>query len=176
MLDSTPNQPTKFRTKNWVKINDDERGTYRSNSLIKFKTSMLRSILCDYSDAYVLVNVTITITGEGADDAEKRADEWEKGVIFKSCVPFDDCISEINNNQIDNAKYLNVVMPINNLIEYSNNYSKTSGSLLQYYRDEPNNNITEPESFQFKVKITGKTSNVDNEKENWNSSSIKTFK
>ena len=81
-------------------------------------------------------------------------------------MPFDDCISEINNNQIDNAKYLNVVMPINNLIEYSNNYSKTSGSLLQYYRDEPNNNITEPESFQFKVKITGKTSNVDNEKEN----------
>ena len=75
MLDSTPNQPTKFRTKNWVEINDDERGTYRSNSLIKFKTSMLRSILCDYSDAYVLVNVTITITGEGADDAEKRADE-----------------------------------------------------------------------------------------------------
>ena len=74
MLDSTPNQPTKFRTKNWVEINDDERGTYRSNSLIKFKTSMLRSILCDYSDAYVLVNVTITITGEGADDAEKRAD------------------------------------------------------------------------------------------------------
>ena len=81
-------------------------------------------------------------------------------------MPFDDCISEINNNQIDNAKYLNVVMPINNLIEYSNNYSKTSGSLLQYYRDEPNNNITEPESFQFKVKITGKTSNVDDEKEN----------
>ena len=79
-------------------------------------------------------------------------------------MPFDDCISEINNNQIDNAKYLNVVMPINNLIEYSNNYSKTSGSLSQYYRDEPNNNITEPESFQFKVNITGKTSNVDNEK------------
>ena len=72
MLDNTPNQPTKFRTKNWVEINDDARGTYNINSQIKFKTSMLKSSLCDYSDAYVLVSGTITITREGNNDAAKE--------------------------------------------------------------------------------------------------------
>ena len=86
---------------------------------------MLRSSLCDYSDAYILVSGTITITGAGADDAAKRLDERNKGVIFKNCAPFTDCISEINNTQIDNAKYIDVVMPMYNLIEYSDNYSKT---------------------------------------------------
>ena len=69
LLDNTPNQPTKFRTKNWVEINDDSRGTYNTNSHIKFKTSMLRSSLCDCSNAYILVRETITITGAGNDDA-----------------------------------------------------------------------------------------------------------
>ena len=71
LLDNTPNQPTKFRTKNWVEINDDSRGTYNTNSPIKFKTSMSRSSLCDYSDAYILTSGTITITGAGADDTAK---------------------------------------------------------------------------------------------------------
>ena len=101
-LDNTPSQPTKFRTKNWVEINDDARGTYSTNSQIKFQTSMLKSGLCDYSDAYILVSGTIT--GNGDNDTVKRADEREKGVIFKNCAPFIDCISEINNTQIDNAK------------------------------------------------------------------------
>ena len=69
LLDNTPNQPNKFRTKNWVEINNDSRGTYNTNSHIKFKTSMLRSSLCDCSDAYILVSGTITITGAGNDDA-----------------------------------------------------------------------------------------------------------
>ena len=73
---------------------------------------MLRSSLCDYSDAYILVSGTITITGAGADDAAKRLDERNKGVIFKNCAPFTDCISEINNTQIDNAKYIDVEMPM----------------------------------------------------------------
>ena len=73
---------------------------------------MLRSSLCDYSDTYILVSGTITITGAGADDAAKRLDERNKGVIFKNCAPFTDCISEINNTQIDNAKYIDVVMPM----------------------------------------------------------------
>ena len=101
-LDNTPSQPTKFRTKNWVELNDDARGTYSTNSQIKFQTSMLKSGLCDYSDAYILVSGTIT--GNGDNDTVKRADEREKGVIFKNCAPFIDCISEINNTQIDNAK------------------------------------------------------------------------
>ena len=94
LLGNTPNQPTKFRTKNWVEINDESRGTYTGNS-IKFKTTMLRSNLCDYADAYILVKGTITITGAGNDDAAKRLDERNKGVIFKNCAPFTDCISEI---------------------------------------------------------------------------------
>ena len=122
LLDNAPNQPTKFRTKNWVAINDDSRGTYNTNSQIKFKTSMLKSSLFNYSDAYILVSGTITITGVGVDDAAKRLDERNKGVIFKNCAPFTDCISEINNTQIDNAKYRDVVLPMYNLIEYRDNY------------------------------------------------------
>ena len=79
---SASNQPSKFRTRNWVEINDESRGTYTSND-IKFKTTMLKSNLPDYADAYILVNGTITITGEENDDAEKRADERNKGVTFK---------------------------------------------------------------------------------------------
>ena len=93
---------------------------------------MLRSSLCDYSDANILVSGTITMTGAATDDAAKRLDERNKRVIFKNCAPFTDCISEINNTQIDNAKYIDVVMPMYNLIEYSDNYSKTSGSLWKY--------------------------------------------
>ena len=107
-----------------VKINDDSRGTCNTNSQIKFKTSMLRTSLCDYSDGYILVSGTIIITGEGNDDAARRLDERNKGVIFKNCAPFTDCISEINNTQIDNAKDIDVVMPMYHLIEYSDNYSK----------------------------------------------------
>ena len=103
---------------------------------------MIRSNLYDYSDAYILVSGTITITGAGADDSEKQADERNKGVIFKNCAPFIECISNINNTQIDNAKYIDVAMPMYNLIEYSDDYSKTLGSSLQYYRDDPNDNIT----------------------------------
>ena len=73
---------------------------------------MLRSSLCDYSDAYILVSGTTIITGAGADDSAKRLEEKNKGVIFKNCAPFTDCISEINNTQIDNAKYIGVVMPL----------------------------------------------------------------
>ena len=76
---------------------------------MKFKTAMLKSSLCDYSDAYILVKKTITITGAGADAAARQADERNQGVIFKNCAPFTDCISEINNIQIDNAKDPDVV-------------------------------------------------------------------
>ena len=154
--DNKSNQPSKFRTKNLVEINDESRGTYNVNSQIKFKTTMLKSSLCDYSDAYILVKGTITITGAGADAAVRQADERDKGVIFKNCALFTNCISEINNTQVDNAKDIDIVMPMYNLIEYSDNYAKTSGSLWQYYRDEPNDNLANSESFKFKVKIQEK--------------------
>ena len=122
----------KLRTKNWVEINDDSRGTYNTNSQIKFKIMMLKTSLYDYSDAYILVSGTITITGAEVDDAIKWLDERNKGMIFKNCSPFTDYVSEINNIQINNAKYLDVLMPMYNIIEYSDNYSKTSGSLWQH--------------------------------------------
>ena len=110
------NQPSKFKTRNWVEINDESRGTYTGNS-IKFKTTMLRSNLCDYADAYTLVNGTITITGDGDDYGAKRADERDKGIIFKNCAPFTKFISRINNTEIDNAKDIDIVMSMYNLIE-----------------------------------------------------------
>ena len=113
-------------------MNDESKGTYTGND-IKFKTTMLRSNLCDYADAYILVNGRITITGAGADAAARQADERDKGVTFKNCVPFTKCISRINNTEIDNAKDIDIVMSMYNLIEYSDNYLKTSGSLWQYY-------------------------------------------
>ena len=97
---------------------------------------MLKSSLCDYSDVYILAKGKITITGAEDDAAARQADERDKGVAFRNCAPFTNCISEINNTQVDNSKDIDTVMPMYNLIEYGDNYSKTSGCLWQYYRDE----------------------------------------
>ena len=110
--------------------------------------------LCWY--AYILVKETITITAEGDDDAAERIDERNKDVVFKNCAPFTKCISRINNIDIDNAQDFDVVMPMYNFIEYSDKYWKTSGSLWQYYKNDPNDNITQSELFKSKIKITEK--------------------
>ena len=94
LLDSASNQRSKFRTRNRVEINDESRGTYTGNG-IKFKTTMLRSNLCDYADADILVKETITITCAGNDDAAKQLDERNKGAIFKNCAPFTKFINRI---------------------------------------------------------------------------------
>ena len=140
LLNTESNQPSKFRTRNWIEINDDVRVVYSPNKQIRFKTSMLRSSLCDYSDAYILVKGNITVNNTAADGA--AANNTNKKVIFKNCAPFTSCISKINNTQIDNAEYIDIVMPMYNLIEYIDNYSKTTGSLCQYCKDIPavNNN------------------------------------
>ena len=127
----------------------------------------LKSSLCDYSDAYILVKGTITVNNTAAQGA--AANNTNKKVRFKNCDAFINCISEINNTQIDNAKDIDIVMPMYNLIEYSDNYAKTTGSLWQYCKDIParnaNDEITEfadgntTDSFKFKVKITGRTEN-----------------
>ena len=118
MLENTPNQPSKFTTKHRIKVNDESRGTYNVNSQIKFKTSMLRSSLCDYSDTYIiLVSATITVPNN-----------------VRNYWPFTNCISEIDNTQIDNAEDINIVMPMYNSIEHNDNYSKTSLILWYYYR------------------------------------------
>ena len=128
LLNNESDQPSKFRTRNWVKINDESIGNY-ANSDVKFKTTMLRSNLCDYADSYILGKGTIAITGAGDNAGERRQDERDKGVTFKNCAPFSKCISRINNTDIDNAQDIDIVMRMYNFIEYGNNYSKTSGSL-----------------------------------------------
>ena len=167
LIDDTPNQASKFRTRNWVEINDESRGVYHVNSQIKFKTTMLKSSLCDYSDAYILVKGTISANHTAARGA--AANNTNKKVIFKNCAPFTNCISEINNAQVHNAKDIDIVIPMYNLIEYSDNYEKTTGSLRKYCKDIParndnneivvfrRNNLTD--SFNFKVKFTGRTGN-----------------
>ena len=115
LLDNSSNKPSKIRTRNWVEINDDIRGAYSPNKQIRFKKAMLGSSLCDCSNAYILAKGNITVNNNaGASDA---ANNIGKKVIFKNCARFTNCISKINNAQIDN----NIVMPIYNLIEYSDN-------------------------------------------------------
>ena len=125
LIDDIPNQPFKFRTRNWVEINDESRGAYNVNSQIKFKTTMLKSSLCDYSDAYIKGTISVNNTAA----AGAAVNNINRKVIFKNCAPFTNCISEINNRQIDNAKDIDIVMPMYNLVKYSDNYAKTIGSL-----------------------------------------------
>ena len=115
MLDNKQNQPIKSITKCWVKINDDSRGAYKNNSQIKFKTTMLKLSLNDYSDTYIIVKGTVTIARGGTKKAARWADEKNKGVIFKNCASCTDYISDINNTQTGSAKDLYVVMPMYNL-------------------------------------------------------------
>ena len=167
MIDEIP----RFITKKWVEVHDqsgsaDDR--YKPNKQIRFKTSMLRSDLCDFSDAYIVVKGDITLTktnGRGIIDIRNRF------LAFKNNAPFTNCISKINNVLIDNAEDLDIVMPMYNLLEYSKNYRKTTGIFWNYYRDKPNNPhlnnddpptvnynadpITNSESFKYKIRITG---------------------
>ena len=117
---------------------------------------MLRSDLCDYSDAYIVVKGDITL--EGDNDANKR----NKNLAFKNNAPFINCISKINGIKIDNAEDLDVAMPMYNLLEYSKNQRKTTGSSWNYYRDEPSNTLSSnSKSFKYKTSITGNNYSVD---------------
>ena len=113
LLDNAWNQPSKFRTKNGVEINDDSGGTYNANKQIEFNTTMLKSSLYDYSNSYILVKGTMTVN-----DTRTAAvlNNRNKKVTFKNCAPFTSCMSEINNTHIGNAKDIDIVMPT---IEYN---------------------------------------------------------
>ena len=155
---------SKFVTREYVRVNSLSN-TYNENKSIRFKTPMLRSDLCDYADAYILVNGTITVAGN------QPRDRQNKPVILKNNTPFVSCITRINGELIEDADDLDVVMPMYNLLEYSKNYKKTIGSLYNYYRDElnddanlnnfANNNVVSSNSFQYKNKIIGNTYNID---------------
>ena len=102
LLDNASNQISKLRTKNWIEINDESRGGYTTGSDIEFKTAMIKSSLCDYTNVFILVKGTITITGSGDDAAARRADERNKDLIFRNGTPFTKCISKINDMEVDN--------------------------------------------------------------------------
>ena len=163
--------------KKWVEVYDQSQGNYDVNKEVRIKTSMLRSDLCDFSDAYIVVTGNIIVTKKTftADDIEAPNNTvpnanatnaannnafGEKKLVFKNDVPFINCISKINGIKIDNAEDSNVVMPMYNLVEYSKNYKKTTASLWNYYRDESSSgtddeNITHSilnsESFDYKT-------------------------
>ena len=165
LLGTTPNEMPRFITKKWVEVHHqsgDANDRCKPNIPIRFKTSMLRSDLCGFSDVKGKVTV-----------ADPNNNACDKKLAFKNNAPFVSCISKINNTIIDNAEDLDVVMPIYNLIEYSKNYSKTTGQFWNYYRDEPNsgvnNNINysikDSKSFNYKTSITGKLEGNDTGKE-----------
>ena len=159
--DNESEKLSKFVTREYV---NSLLNTYNENKSIRFKTPMLRSNLCDYSDAYILVKGTITVTGNHPRDRQNRP------FILKNNAPFTSCITRINGELIEDANDLDIVMPMYNLLEYSKNYRKTIGSLYNYYRDELTNdgndnfasrNVVNSEAFKYKNKITGNTYNVN---------------
>ena len=125
LLNGSDNENSKFATKKWNIIDSESKGNYSPVNRIKFLTSSLESSLCDYSDAYILVKGNIAVTGG---DANTK-------VAFKNSPPFRKCRTEINGTFIDEAQHINTAMPMYNLIEYSDNYCYTSGSLWQFKRD-----------------------------------------
>ena len=164
-------QLSKFVTREYVRVNSLSN-TYNENKSIRFKTPMLRSNLCAYSGAYILVKGAITVTTPGANNnANNIRDKRNRPLILKNNDPFVSCITRINGELIEDDDDLDIVMSMYNLLEYSKNYRKTIGSLYNYYRDElsddaDNNNfdnikVVNSNTFKYKNKITGNTYNVD---------------
>ena len=128
-------ESSEFATRKWYVINDENSTGYgdgdENGTTIKFETKVIKSNLCDYSDAYILVTGDITTTNG---DANTK-------VAFKNCAPFTKCVTHIKDKHVDNVDNLDIVMPMYNLIEYSDNYSDTSENLWQFKRDKsPVNN------------------------------------
>ena len=152
LLNGTDNENSKFATKKWYVIDSESKGVYSHENPIKFLTSSLESSLCDYSDAYILVTGNITATPNNA----------ATQVVFKNCAPFEKCRTEINETFIDEADFINITMPMYNLIEYSDNYSDTSGSLWGFKRDGIDNNANvaydnNALSFKYKAELIANT-------------------
>ena len=168
--DNEREQLSKFVTREYVRVNSLSN-PYNENKSIRFKTPMLRSNLCDYSDAYILVKGTITVTTPGVNNANNIRDKRNRPVILKNNAPFVSCITRINGELIEDADDLDIVMSMYNLLEYSKNYRKTIGSLYNYYRDElsddaddnnfDNIKVVNSNTFKYKNKIIGNTNNVD---------------
>ena len=167
-MDSESENLSKFVTRQYVKVNSLSN-TYNENNSIRFKAPILRSNLCDFSDVYILVKGTITVNGI-VNGAENEILRRNRPLILKNNAPFASCMAKINNEFIEDADDLDIVILMHNLLEYNKNYRKTIGSLYNYYRDElsddnnpnnfPNTNVVSSNTFKYKNKITGNTYNV----------------
>ena len=122
LLGNTENEDCTFTTKKWYIIDSEYKGNYSQQNPIRFLTNSLESSLCDYSDAYILVKGNITVTG-GNNNTK---------VAFKNCAPFNKCRTEINETFVDETDIINITMPMYNLLQYSDSYSDTSGSLWNF--------------------------------------------
>ena len=137
--DNESEKLSNFFTREYVRVNSLSN-TYNENKSIRFKTPMFRSILCDYSDAYILVKGTITVTAPGVNNnANNIRDQINRPATLKNNAPFVSCITRINGELIEDADDLDIVMSMYNLLEYSKNYRKTIGLLYNRYRDELSN-------------------------------------
>ena len=168
LLGNTSDKVPRFITKKWIEVHD-QFGSAAIDIIqtkqIRFKTSMLRSDLCDYSNAYIVVKGVVTVSAD-----ERDRNEMNRQVVLKNNAPFISCISKINGVLIENAEDLCIAVPMYNLLEYIKIYSNTSASLWNYYRDEltdetnddndPNKNAINSKSFKYKTSITGSTYNV----------------
>ena len=137
LLDTTSDNIPKFITKKWIEVYDqpgNAEDRCKPGKQIRFKISMLKSDLCDYSDACIVVKGTINV-------ADPNNNAYDKKLAFKNNIPFISCITKINSTLVDNAEDLDIVKRMYSLIEYSKNYSKTTGRLWNYYRDEPNSGV-----------------------------------
>ena len=168
LLDTTTDNKDlpRFVTKKWIEVYDQSEKHYSPNKEIRIKTSLLRSDLCDYSNTYIIVKGDINVTNPN--NAERN-----KAVAFTDNAPFINCISKINGIKNDNAENLDIVMSMCNLLEYSKNYKKTTGSLWNYYRDQTINPLsTNSKSFKYKTSVTGNTYNVGDDDDNYDSNKV----
>ena len=155
LLKDSSNEESKFVTKKWNVIDSQTTtGKYKQGDTIKFETETIKSSLCEYSDAFILVTGNITVNADDNTD-----------VLFKNCAPFSPCTTKINDVFIDEANHIYIAIPVYNLIGYSDNYSYMSGSLWHFKRDEvPANNadltIDNFQSFKYKAALLGKTANA----------------
>ena len=171
LLGNIPDQVPRFVTKKWVEIYDESGKTYNVNKEIRFKTPMLRSDLWDYNDAYIVGTGKITVNNP-------HNNAYDKIFALKNNAPFYSGLTKINGKFIDFSDDLNVVMPLYSLLHYSKSYRKTSGSLFNCYKDEPNSgynnnnrdrihySIKDSESFNYKTSITDILENNEDELEN----------
>ena len=162
LLNSSYNEYLKFATKKWYVI--ETEGNYSHLDPITFLTKSIESSLCDYSDAYILVTGNITVTRTIAGDPVQRKQPLNAAtqVVFKNCAPFKNCRTEINDTFVDYADFINIAMPMYNLIEYSDNYSDSSGSLWGFKADGIANkvNVTNDDnapSFKYKSSLITNT-------------------